>query len=110
MIIKISANLNIEKMELSVCGLNCVECPFHGKECPGCYLVEGKTFWALEAMPSKICPIFDCSVNQRNFKNCGECSEIPCKIFTNLKDPNVSELDHELSIQKRVLLLKPKQH
>ncbi|HPE18781.1 MAG TPA: DUF3795 domain-containing protein, partial [Tenuifilaceae bacterium] len=81
---------------------------FHGKECPGCYLVEGKTFWALEAMPNKICPIFDCSVNRRLFKNCGECNELPCKVFTELKDPNVSDLDHELSVQKRVLLLKSK--
>ena len=93
-------------MKTSACGLICEECPYYKKECGGCYFTQGKPFWAAEATPNGVCPIFDCSVNKKKFKNCGDCSELPCKIFTGLKDPNISEVEHHISIQKRVALLR----
>ncbi|MBK7031053.1 MAG: DUF3795 domain-containing protein [Bacteroidales bacterium] len=93
-------------MILSACGLRCDECEFFGKQCNGCYVVQGQTFWAKEMMPNQTCPLFDCSVNKKGFKSCGNCSELPCKLFKEMKDPNSSEEEHQRMLKVRVNLLK----
>lgn len=93
-------------MEVSACGLKCNECQFYNNPCSGCYKVEGKTFWAKESMPNKICTLYDCAINERKYKSCGNCTELPCKQFKELKDPNITEEEHINSIKKRVDLLK----
>jgi len=93
-------------MILSACGLICDECEFYQKECNGCIAVEGQTFWAKEMMPDKTCPLYNCSVNVKGFKNCGDCKELPCKMFREMKDPNSSEEEHQLSLVQRVERLK----
>lgn len=95
-------------MKISACGLICDECPFFQKECKGCFQMKGKPFWTADATPKGICPLFDCSINEKKLKNCGNCSELPCKIFLELKDPNVTDIEHQISIQKRVALLQGK--
>jgi hypothetical protein len=92
-------------MMLSVCGLVCDECEFFNKTCTGCINVKGSTFWAAD-MPTKVCPLYDCSVNSKDLKNCGGCQELPCKLFLDMKDPNSTEEQHQESIKKRVALLK----
>jgi hypothetical protein len=89
-------------MLLSACGLICDDCEFFNKTCTGCHNVKGSTFWAKEMMPSKICPMYDCSVNKKGFKDCGGCNELPCKLFLNMKDPNSTEEEHKKSIGIRV--------
>lgn len=89
-------------MQISACGLNCSDCNFLNNPCPGCYEVIGKTFWAKDHTPKGVCPLFDCSVNKKKLKHCGECQELPCKQFYDLKDPNISEQEHYESINKRV--------
>lgn len=96
----------MNKRNISVCGLLCEECQFFKETCPGCYEVGGKTFWAEEIIPKKVCPIFDCVINDKEYKNCAECSDLPCNIFNELKDPNISDEEHEKSIKKRILRLK----
>ncbi|HOI40750.1 MAG TPA: DUF3795 domain-containing protein [Methanobacterium sp.] len=96
-------------MDIAACGLICEECEFFEQQCPGCYEIKGKTFWAEEVMPEKICPIFNCAVNDNVYVNCGKCSKLPCNIFNQLKDPNISDEDYEKSIQDRTLRLKSKQ-
>ena len=93
-------------MILSACGLICNECEYFGNKCDGCIAVNGSTFWAKEMMPSKVCPMYDCSVNKKGFKNCGSCSELPCSIFLGMKDPNSTDEEHRKSISERVLRLK----
>lgn len=93
-------------MKVSACGLICDECNFFEKECKGCYKMEGKPFWTAEATKSGVCPIYDCSINQKKFMNCGDCNQLPCKIFLDLKDPNISDVEHHISIQKRVTILR----
>ena len=93
---------------LSVCGLFCGECQFFQETCPGCREIKGKTFWAEEIMPKKVCPIFDCAVNDKKYKNCGECLQMPCNIFNELRDPNLSDEEHESSISERISRLKSK--
>jgi hypothetical protein len=89
-------------MVLSACGLICDECEFYGKECSGCFAVKGLTFWAKEMMPNKTCPLFKCSVNEKGFKSCGDCDELPCKMFREMKDPNSSDEEHQISLKQRV--------
>jgi hypothetical protein len=92
-------------MILSACGLKCNECEFYEKTCSGCHNVKGSTFWAKEMVPGKICPLYDCSVNKKELQNCGGCSELPCKIFQEMKDPNSTDEEHQKSIKARVTLL-----
>ena len=94
-------------MILSACGLRCDECEFYNVTCTGCINVKGSTFWAKEMMPSKICPLYDCSVNKKGLKDCGGCSELPCKMFREMKDPNSTEEQHQLSLIARVAALRP---
>jgi hypothetical protein len=42
-------------------------------------------------MPDKTCPLFNCSVNKKGFKSCGDCEELLCKLFREMKDPNSSD-------------------
>ena len=93
-------------MTFSACGLVCSDCEFFAKQCDGCHAVKGQTFWALEHMPSKVCPLYDCSVNKFHFKDCGECPEVPCKTFREMKDPGSTDEEHRLGLIARVGRLK----
>lgn len=92
-------------MLLSACGLICDECEYFNKTCTGCIDVKGSTFWAKEMMPGKVCPMYDCSVNTKKLNNCGGCSELPCKLFYDMKDPKSTEEEHQKSIGIRVTRL-----
>ncbi|MCB2195341.1 MAG: DUF3795 domain-containing protein [Bacteroidetes bacterium] len=89
-------------MNLSVCGLICTDCPFYTNPCNGCYNVKGQTFWAQEATHEKICLLYDCAANKKGFNSCGECDDLPCKKFQELKDPNITDEEHIKSINDRV--------
>ena len=95
-------------MLLSACGLKCDECEHFNVTCTGCIAVKGSTFWAKEMMPDKVCPLFDCSVNNKKLLDCGGCSELPCQLFYNMKDPGSTDEEHQKSIGTRVALLKAK--
>jgi hypothetical protein len=45
-------------------------------------------------------------VNKKGFKTCAECSELPCQIYYDWKDPSMTDEAHIQSIKDRVLLLK----
>lgn len=91
---------------MSVCGLNCSECDFFGKTCEGCIQVKGQTFWAREHMPNQTCPLYQCSVNECHYRHCGDCAELPCSTFREMKDPNSTEEEHKESLKRRVETLK----
>jgi len=93
-------------MLLSACGLICDECGFFNKTCSGCHEVKGSTFWAMEMMPDKVCPLYACSINSRGYHNCGDCIELPCKMFREMKDPDSTEEQHQQSIITRVAALR----
>ncbi len=97
-------------MELSVCGIDCSKCQYFNVSCNGCNAVEGSPFWAKEYFPNKICSLYECAVIKNRFKSCGDCNELPCKMYIELKDPNMSEEDHKKSITERVLRLKQNQN
>lgn len=94
-------------MNISACGLICDNCPFFKKQCKGCYQVKGKPFWTEGNTENNICPLFDCAINVKGHKSCGDCEKLPCSLYYSLKDPNISEEEHLQAIKERVSLLKP---
>ena len=90
----------IDKKLAPPCGMYCKDCGFLGKQCSGCGYVEGKPFWTSEMNPP-ICPIYDCCVNNMQLEHCGLCSNLPCKIFLDLRDPSMSEEEFQQSLQQR---------
>jgi len=100
--------------DISVCGIDCaVACEvcnksnpeFAEKPCRGCNAEEGKLFWT-KYLGLDTCPIYQCCVNEKQFRHCGECPQLPCSIYFNTKDPSISEEEHQKKIQERVEMLK----
>ncbi len=83
-----------------VCGIYCGKCSYLGNQCQGCGYVEGKPFWTSQ-IPSGICPLHDCCHNQKRLEHCGLCEEFPCKIFIDLRDPNMTDEEFEESLKAR---------
>lgn len=106
MIYLILSFLKNEQMILSACGLKCDECEYFNKTCAGCHKVAGSTFWAKEMMPSGVCPLYDCSVRKKGYRDCGDCAELPCGLFVQMKDPNSTEEEHLKALGARGSLLK----
>lgn len=88
---------------ISVCGVNCDGCPHLKNGCDGCDAIEGKVYWA-QYIGADVCPLYKC-VQDKGFKNCGDCSQVPCELWTSLKDPSWSEEEHQKSIQDRLSIL-----
>jgi len=93
---------------ISACGIDCGTCPFCGKTCEGCYAVQGKPFWTAERLQGNPCPLYDCAVTVKQYGSCAPCEDLPCKIFTELKDPSMSEEEHLAGIDRRVAALREK--
>ena len=57
-------------------------------------------------MKIAVCPLYDCCVNQKQQQHCGLCSEFPCAIFNELRDPSLSdeEADEALHARQRELV------
>lgn len=91
---------------LNPCGTNCDNCRLYNEMCDGCQNLKGIVFWTKEHIENGICPIYDCSVNNHSYNDCGFCAKLPCNIYFDLKDPEISEEDHRNSIIERVLALK----
>ena len=54
----------------------------------------------------KACAIYDCTVDQKNLKNCGECGKVPCDIWKKTRDPKYSDEEFDENIRMRVQALK----
>lgn len=93
-------------MSLAPCGINCGEyevCKTAG--CGGCHAIQGKPFY-IKDFGVEACPLYDCPVNNKGYHTCAECSELPCKIYHDWKDPSMSDEEHLNSIDERVKTLK----
>ncbi|MCU0366168.1 MAG: hypothetical protein MUC30_03010, partial [Bacteroidales bacterium] len=53
-------------------------------------------------MPTRVCPLYDCSVNARKYTDCGDCGELPCNTFRQMKDPATTDQQHLESLGQRV--------
>ena len=84
---------------LSCCGTDCSKCGCFGSMCNGCNEIAGKVFHAPEG---KACPIYACSVNKHKFASCAECSELPCGIWKETRDPSFSDEGFAQNVKERV--------
>lgn len=89
---------------ISCCGCVCSDYPCF-KECGGgCEANCGKVFW-LKYANLDVCPIYDCK-KKKGFESCSECDQLPCDLYFNMQDPNMTKEEHEESVRQRVALLK----
>jgi hypothetical protein len=84
----------------AACGLYCGDCEHIGDKCDGCSQVAGKPFWTTQ-FGVEVCPLYDCSVNQKRLEHCGLCEDFPCETFNSLRDPTLSDEEAEKALQKR---------
>lgn len=84
----------------TICGLYCGTCRYLGDGCAGCNNVKGKPFWT-ELIGIGTCPIYDCCVNTRHLGHCGQCSELLCDKYVQIKDPNMPEQQIEKANMER---------
>lgn len=56
-----------------------------------------------------VCSIYDCTVNNKGFGNCGECSESPCEIWMKVRDPKFSDEGFAENVSIRIQALKKDQ-
>ncbi|NLW17153.1 MAG: DUF3795 domain-containing protein [Firmicutes bacterium] len=89
---------------LARCGLDCSACYAYSQDCSGCNAVDGKPFWTREVGIEQ-CELYRCSVT-KNYAHCGHCQELPCKMWYDLKDPPLSDEQHQENIQERVRRLR----
>ena len=88
---------------ISCCGSDCSKCYCYGKMCQGCNALCGKVFHAPEG---KACPIYECCRNEKVYKSCGECSELPCALILGTRDPSMSEEEFMKNVDERVKRLR----
>ncbi len=100
---EILEGLSMANNTISCCGTDCSKCGCFGNMCKGCNVSLGKVFHAPEG---QACPIYECSINQKNLNGCGACENVPCDIWKNTKDPSFSEEEFERNIQERVARLR----
>ena len=99
--------------DISVCGIDCavasIECNKMDKElqknpCKGCNAAEGKIYWT-KYLNLDTCPIYSCA-KEKQLAHCGECAQLPCNIYFEMKDPAFSDEQHQQSIKDRINVLK----
>ena len=89
---------------LSVCGTDCSVCYCYGNMCTGCNECEGKVFHAPEG---QTCAIYDCTVHNKGYHNCGECTAAPCDIWMKTRDPKYSDEEFDANVKARIKNLLP---
>lgn len=88
---------------MSVCGTDCSACYCFGQMCTGCNTCEGRVFHVPEG---KACAIYDCVKNGKNMQHCGQCGEIPCKIWLATRDPKFTDEEFNENVTARVQALR----
>jgi hypothetical protein len=90
---------------ITVCGADCTKCPAYQDTCDGCQKIQGKVSWAA-LVGTDTCPIYKCVVSDKKLSHCGKCGQLPCNLYYDLKDPQLSEEEHLAGIKMRVDCLK----
>ncbi|MGN0202891.1 MAG: MmcQ/YjbR family DNA-binding protein [Coprococcus sp.] len=88
---------------LSCCGTECEKCSCYGSLCQGCNTRQGKVF---HAPKGKACPIYACAVQKKKLVSCIGCEQLPCDIWRNTRDPQLSDGAFEKTITERIHNLK----
>ncbi len=89
--------------DFSVCGTDCTTCYCFGEMCAGCNACSGKVFHVPEG---QTCAIYDCTVNSKGYKHCGECDAAPCEIWMKTRDPKFTDEEFDENVRMRMEALK----
>jgi hypothetical protein len=92
--------MTYDRNHAPVCGIYCGSCELLDKQCKGCGYVDGKPFWT-EQFDVKVCPLHDCCRNSRRLEHCGLCTDFPCKVFLEMRDPSMSDEGARRSLEAR---------
>lgn len=87
-------------LALSPCGINCGTCHY-GESCGGCQAIQGKPFY-IKDFGIEVCPLYECPVSKKGYQTCADCTELPCKLYQDWRDPSMSDEQHQASIDERV--------
>ncbi|MCB9017540.1 MAG: DUF3795 domain-containing protein [Paludibacteraceae bacterium] len=90
--------------KFTCCGCDCSKLPCYKKECKGCEEECGKVFW-LKYTNLSVCPIYEC-IKEKGYKSCLECSESPCHRYFDIRDPRMSEEEHNKYVRQQMENLK----
>ena len=90
---------------ISCCGIICSECKAFPKRCKGCPQEKGQIYW-LQYVEKDCCPIYQCCVNEKQLKHCGECESLVCEKWREYIDPAMSEEECQKYEIARLELLK----
>jgi len=86
---------------LSSCGLKCItDCKSYRKECYGCNEMQGRVSWA-KRFGSERCAIYNC-VHEKKLTSCGECSQMPCRLWFEVRNPFISDKDFSLMLKTKL--------
>ena len=83
----------------SCCGTKCWKCGYYGIQCKGCNECLGKVFYIQD---NQTCAIYECAIHNRGLTSCGSCSNVPCNIWHDTRDPGFSDEEFEKNILERV--------
>ena len=92
---------------ISCCGCVCSDCKFFGNTCKGCGAEKGAPYWVAYA-ELNTCPIYSCCISERKYKKCSECGELPCYNYYDMKDPSMTDEEHNKTVVDRIKTLKGK--
>lgn len=90
---------------ISCCGVVCTDCAYYPEDCKGCPEIEGNAFW-LEYTGGSICEIYQCCINDKKRKHCGDCPSLPCRFYTDANDPTKSEEENRQILESQLQQLK----
>ncbi len=62
------------------CGVNCSDCDRYPNQCSGCLAIKGEVYWA-PYLDMKVCPTYQCCINEKKLNHCGQCSKFPCQNY-----------------------------
>lgn len=91
-----------EILGLSSCGADCAACACYGGLCAGCTQCQGRVF---HAPAGRACPLYACAVQRKRRVSCAGCPELPCALWRQTRDPQLSDAEFEASLAKRVQAL-----
>lgn len=89
-----------QRLYPTICGLWCDNCEHFEKDCQGCSEMGGCVFWT-EYADTDSCPVWTCCVEEKKLPHCGYCDEMPCERYTRFHDPDMSDEETRISLQKQ---------
>lgn len=90
---------------IAPCGANCGTCDSYPGDCAGCRAISGRVWW-IRHIGQEVCPKYECCISDKKLQHCGQCGDLPCGLFTDLKDPSMTDEEHRRMIAECVALLR----